>query len=810
MPLTETDAEKYRRLRHQDSLNKKGLLHPRPQSPQHSSELSVEDGLKMAGKCKKTKFVPKGTSFNGIIDQECDIAHEAQSDVTLECGVVFRFRDYCQKEHNWTCPDCFKSKMVGSLCKGLVSITEKEMIYFKECSHLATENTTFRCGTKVECVDHFGCNQNHTILCKDCRSLTLCDKIITLQPGKAYPALPCGQSHIIVDKEETESQSFNCGQSFTLTDLDSCTIKTHRIYCVECQAKLLTGGGGLQRSFGNLPSATSTPIRTDKKEQLDAPDTQMHAKPPDINESVLQMQRNVKRAINDGDINEKPCMNRKHEFDHLSKTVLAAPAKKFHSAVNMFMIQFKKDDFGLIPKELGDELLLEVFDSFEKMAEARGKCMEVLSETDILENPKYEEYMQTKIAMKNDCQRIHSEYFSNLRKENTFKKANFSHHQTPPHKMMQSNKFYSNESFYQNPHRPSFINHQSVVKSTDPDLNRRTDKFFKLKDELALIEKFDASQPRSYMAFRAQWTNFITKMNQSQRSELDKYYALLNVLDGKAKSFIQTKYPRDDTYATAISKLDTLFYQPANLIRDMINGLMKTNRMYDNYDSLLSGMTNLWNAWADLDHAELTNDQLKGLFFISATEKNLSEGSWKCWLDVQNSTSNEDPMACFDINSFMGAINQAMTNQQRKQNAIGYRASNNFPNNYNNKQKSTLYGSYNNVVTNKYREPIEQQQALKNGCCVFCNKPPHKYQLMCHELKKKKPYEIRKIMDDFNITCTMCLTKNHYANNCPAYRAGYLRKCGKIEHGKVCERLHSILLHTQRNTTSTKNSQATE
>ena len=753
--------------------------------------------------CQKTKSFPKESTFTSRTFHVlgCDTPHQFKDENILQCGKSYEWKS-CSNLHIWMCKDCTigipsgstlqrsparttsissrkVSNMASSVCKELISIAENEKVYFKLCSHNATESATFQCGTKVNCVEHFGCNQDHTILCLGCMKVvpreTLCTKIIKCKPGEAYLVLPCGQAHIIVDDEQEESQSFNCGQSFTLTDLDTCTIKAHKIYCNKCQVKHVTGSVGLERSFGNKPAATSTPIRTD----FNNPDSTK--KTPDINGTILDLHKDVKTAINDKD--NKPCINSKHEFDHLSKTLLAAPAKKFLKAVNMLMIQFKKDEVNVIPKELGDELLQEVFDSFEKMAEARRKCMEVLSETDILENPKYEEYMKTKRAMMYDCQRIHSEYYSNLKKENIFKKATFSHHQTPPHKMMELNRFKNNERLFENPHMPSFMNQQSFVKSTNPELNLRTDKFFKLKDELALIEKFDASQPRSYMAFRAQWANFISKMNQSQRSELDKYYALLSKLDGKAKSFIQTKYPRDDTYATAISKLDTLFYQPANLIRDMINSLMKTNKMYDNYDSLLSGMTSLWSAWADLDHAELTNDQLKGLFFISATEKNLSEGSWKCWLDVQNSTSNEDPMACFDINSFMGAINQAMTNQQRKQNAIGYRTSSNFPTN--NKPKSTLYGSYNT----QSRKPTEQQQALKDGCCVFCNGKPHKYQLQCWALSHKNPHKIRKIMDQFKITCTLCLSKGHLSWDCPSYKAGYLKRCAK------CNELHTIYLH---------------
>ena len=95
------------------------------------------------------------------------------------------------------------------------------------------------------------------------------------------------------------------------------------------------------------------------------------------------------------------------------------------------------------------------------------------------------------------------------------------------------------------------------------------------------------------MAFRAQWNNFVNKMKSEQRSNLDLYYSLLKVLDGRAKDFVSTKYPSDQSYAQAIAKLDEHFYNPTIQLRDMIRNLLKGQKMSDTYDSLLSGITKL-------------------------------------------------------------------------------------------------------------------------------------------------------------------------------------------------------------------------
>ena len=330
---------------------------------------------------------------------------------------------------------------------------------------------------------------------------------------------------------------------------------------------------------------------------------------------------------------------------------------------------------------------------------------------------------------------------------------------------------------------------------------------FKLQEELSLVDKWDASQPRAYMAFRAQWANFYEKMKKEERSNLDLYYALLKVLTGAAKEFVFTKYPNDQSYAQAMAKLDEHFYNPTNLLRDMVHNLLKNQPMHDNYDSLLSGITKLNDAWHDLNQADLTKGQLKGLLFIAATEKNLSEEGWRCWIEEQNHPRfRQNPMDAFEISTYLGAIKRAMLNVQKRKNAIG-------PNNNNNnnnksgrsgkKKNSTLYGAYNNAVgkqkqgNNPPKVKDHQQAQGPKTTCVFCGQKPHRYQLYCPKLKQLQPKDIYAIMRKEGIECQMCLGLSHRTKNCPAMLDGYLKKCNIVEDGVECGRYHARALHEQ-------------
>ena len=746
--------------------------------------------------CKKTKTFSKGSTFisNTFNVQGCDQPHECGIDEVFQCGYNYNWKP-CTNKHIWTCLDCAESKRT-TLCKELISVTKNVKIHFKACSHNSTENTTLRCGTKVECIDASGCNQDHTILCKVCKkeAHSLCKKVITLQPGKAYPALPCGQTHTIVDDEETESQSYFCGQSFTPTELNSCTVKEHKIYCDECQAKLLKGTGGLHRSFNNGPPITSTPKVVSSKSKLvddeNAISNQMLS-------NIAEIQKNVNKSLNDNNWAQKDdnnCAQAKHIFEVRTKKFLSAPARKFSQAHRAckYHLEYSKTP---ISREFGDNLLQELIHCYDNVEKMRQYCLEPLTETELLEG-NYDDYLTHKWDLVSECRQLHDQYFNadKIQQE-------LSHHKNVS---IFHNPKDNNLPNWSKPVVPQPLSNFQVDENSEPNPfdikfhheSKEKQPYFKLKEELALVTKFNASQPKEYMAFRANWNNFIQKMNKAKRSELDKFYALLSVLEGRAKDLIQTKYPRDGSYTEAINKLDQLFYQPANLLRDMMTTLNKTNKMVDTYDSLLQGVTKLWDAWADLNHAKLSNDQLKGLFFISASEKNLSKESWKFWLEVQNEPRNiVNPMACYDINSYMGAINKAMTNAEKMQNALGkpqWAEQDRV-----NKPKSTLYGSY-NVSTpfqNQEAKATQKQARFKNGSCVFCKQNPHKYQLYCPKLKMMKPEEIWETMEQNGIRCSMCLGAGHQTIHCKATNDGILKPCMKKVGGKTCGKYHCGFLH---------------
>ena len=324
---------------------------------------------------------------------------------------------------------------------------------------------------------------------------------------------------------------------------------------------------------------------------------------------------------------------------------------------------------------------------------------------------------------------------------------------------------------------------------------------FKLDEELGLVSDFDASNPKDYMAFRAQWTNFERKMVNSGRSQEDLYCALLRKLKGSARELCKNKYHDPEAYTWSIRQLDRLYNKPENLLRLMITKLLKTSKMDDTYESLLMGMSKLQEAWQDLNQANLTNEELKGLLFIAATEKSLSEGSWKCWLDIQNNHSGH-PLSVFEARTYFGAIETALSNEQRRKEAGRSSSVMDKRPQPKPKQKSTLFGSYNTMnedeqIPNNSKAIIRQNQArTKDGKCVFCLGTPHIYQLHCPKLKTMPIDEIWQIIRTHKIFCQMCLSLGHWTNRCPAAKAGKLKKCDvQNEKGRWCNKPHTKYLH---------------
>ena len=740
--------------------------------------------------CNKKFTLPLGQKMVFI---GCPKEHgDKTKDVEFECGETFTWGT-CKSNHTYKCTECTEIMPSGSgvqrtpmkKCSNLIPFEIGDTIRFSECSHKATKKRTWICGQSSE-TNEDCTNTDHTIKCTKCFE---CSNVIVVENVSEAIFSPNCQI-----KHSFGPATYKCGKNLYFSDCQH----NHFIKCQDC-------GGQF------TPTTTSTPKINSSEQKMSEAEEFIRNKTLD---DLTETRKKVKKALIDDDqsddiMNKDDCINRKHEFEMRTKRILSAPGRKFLQAYDTFMMQFDPNVFGdEIPKDLGDNLLKEVYDTYDIMEEARLKCLEVLTENDRMNNPKYDQYLRDRLAKKCECQRVHNEYFKINQNYQTLKPQTlsfdtplkpqnampqFNHPKVPQpggnlHKIIDQNMS----------HSQTFI--PPIQRNPITSYSSERFPYFKMNEEILLVEKFNASKPRSYMAFRAQWQNFEAKMTKANRSELDKFYALLRVVDGQAKNLIHSEYPNNDSYREAINLLDKLFYEPSNLLRDMIKKLNRVNKMTDSYDSLLQGTISLRKAWLDLNQANLNIEQLKGLLFIATTEKQLSEGSWKIWLDVQNDARNDqDPNFSFDINHYMHAINLAMSNCCKRENAIGksLQTENKF------KPKSTLYGSYFTKPLNKeptFKEGNTYKQANVNGKCVFCGYPVHKFQLYCPKLKKAlKPNQIVEIMGKHDIKCYLCLGLNHRTKFCEAFKDGRLKRCSVIENKEKCNKLHCRFLHRYKN-----------
>ena len=753
--------------------------------------------------CKNTYRLKGGTPITLI---GCKLVHTFDRLQVFECGSLVRshyLTDPCSNDHMWQCAECSKdTPPKKSLqhspvkqCTNLISYELEDTIRFSNCNHKATKKRTYVCGSPY-LLDEKDCtNTLHMVKCINCFKCT--NDIVVLEISEGIFSPDCPEKHIF------GPGTYKCGENMNFTDCP----KNHFIKCQSCRGHF-------------SPITTSTPKILPKKKSSESvsSDEEDHLRNKTLAD-LAETQKLLKKALNDDEMifNDK-CIDRKHEFETRTKKILAAPAKKFLQAYEAVMMQFDPNEFGgNIPKDFGDELLKEVYDTYSMMEDARHKCLEVLTENDRMNNPRYDQYLRDRLGKKCECQRIHNAYYKNQQNSQNLKPQTLLY-DTPLKPPITTSQF----------HRPKvsqpggFLHELSDLKSHQPNMlhsqtfippprqrnpitfnHRDSERFpyFKMNDEIMLVEKFDASKPRSYMAFRAQWENFEAKMTRANRSELDKFYALLRVVDGQAKNLINSEYPNNESYRDAMNLLDKLFYEPSNLLRDMIKKLNKVHKMTDSYDSLLQGTISLRKAWTDLNHANLNIEQLKGLLFIATTEKQLSEGSWKIWLDVQNDVRNiEDSNFSFDINHYMHAINLAMTNCCKRENAIGK----SLPIENKFKPKSTLYGSYITKPLDKdttFKDGNKYKQANINGKCVFCGFALHKYQLYCPKLKRSlNPDQIVAIMEKNDINCYLCLGLNHRTKFCESFKDGRLQRCNIVEQSKEkCNRLHCRYLHRYKN-----------
>ena len=343
-------------------------------------------------------------------------------------------------------------------------------------------------------------------------------------------------------------------------------------------------------------------------------------------------------------------------------------------------------------KASGDDRLQALVKCYQEVERMRLFCLEPLSEEEIEKRDLLHGYMDGYRNQLNECQILHNQFFnSNKIEKEIFERtcmySDTSQHnalwqqtsmnqqpRVPPQRPrkpastpiihrdptlglpnqniystappLQNQNIYSTAPPLQNQNiysaapplhvpQPNGKQSQSSQAPIHKNTQSTTRPYFKLKDELDLVKKFAGLDQRKYMAFHAQWKNYIIKANQVNRSQLDLYHDLLSRLEPPAYDLCSTDYPSQDSYAAAIQTLNERYYNPSHLLRDMVKRTSKMSKMTDTYQSLLEASINLKKAKADLIQANLSEEQLQGLFLISTTEKHLSESAWREWNEIR-------------------------------------------------------------------------------------------------------------------------------------------------------------------------------
>ena len=569
------------------------------------------------------------------------------------------------------------------------------------------------------------------------------------------------------------------------------------------------------------------------------------AKPKTATPKLDQENSEENRENRETHVKATECQDREHEFVQRTQKYLGVPAKRFMQEYRSCKYHFEKNAHKQISKELAIKHLAVLAERYHEVDAARDYCLEALLEED-RHNPKYEEYMLLKLDMLNECNRLQDQYLERwyCQDSQTPHVPQAQKHEDKPQEQPKvpqptgENKPPASQAqVYQPPSRqpiklrpppmiiegptgqashtmppegehcqqrePPMTQPQStgafqvyqdaspIPTPTGPSVvYEPTHLKFRLKDELEVIEQFDGSKPREYLRFRVQWGNLDDKMRQINMSELDKYNALRNVLTGKAKMLVDTKYPDQNTYQRSMEKLETTYFKPKLYVTDVILSLGKPNPMNDTYESLFNGYNRLKDMWDDLEHLNLSKGQLKGLLLIAANEKNLSKDTWTLWNNIQNDPRYaENSMECLNVDAFLGAIQTAMNNAQRQQSVVGRHSTTDQKS----KPKSTLHGSYSLAV-----KPDQKQVQKQAGSgCVFCSRTTHhRYQLYCPALKTLKPEKIWEIMKTNGIQCQMCLCPGHSTRECEPTRNNVLKKCSiKDDQNGICGKFHCRFLH---------------
>ena len=309
-------------------------------------------------------------------------------------------------------------------------------------------------------------------------------------------------------------------------------------------------------------------------------------------------------------------------------------------------------------------------------------------------------------------------------------------------------------------------------------------------DPRSLVKIFKGDKPsenyQNYALWRSQWRTCERKMLQLRKDKFEMYTALSQVLEGEAARVIGTPEIREDTYDIMLKKLDNRYSNPSLFLKEVTNQLGAMPKMTDTKESLMRGINTLESGWENLRARNLSQDHLTTMYFIHMYEGKLSPNGQKLWITKKLKNKDDSHPLGFNltIQDFFDTLHDAELSELHTPDTKNK--------NDDKGKRNTMFGSH----------ASESQEEEKGNQCIIpkCQAKQHKYILRCPELQKIPPLELLAWANKNNISCKLCLSKQHKTESCDHLAAGRLHKCSvQIQEGPrkgtECGGLHCKFLH---------------
>ena len=324
---------------------------------------------------------------------------------------------------------------------------------------------------------------------------------------------------------------------------------------------------------------------------------------------------------------------------------------------------------------------------------------------------------------------------------------------------------------------------------------------YNIKDH---VEVFD-STVETYSSWRSAFDAAAETMTQMGKSKIEQYRALKMVLKGDALTIAEGEiYPNEDSLGIILDIFESQFGQAEMVVEDIIERIMKVDKMDNSVLSLQKGWADLRKFNMMLQMKKLDEKQLHMVYFIGLTKPKISNKCLNKYLEVKKGKINEESPVGTNctVEDYIGAIESTLKNarafeKQKKSNQDFQNSQGNQGNQGNKSQSGYRYrrsGQGNTTTMSSFRTGAGRQEGGNGNSqsdrkCSICKRKyqeiQHTKPLHCPELKKKSKGQIMSLINSENL-CANCFVPNHFSKNCRSRE-----NCGV----NGCRRRHYYLLH---------------